>query len=143
MVYRINRFCSDMQLLNDRSIMKGLLLFLVSIITIKVYSKDYFVQDFGVRGDHITLNTRSIQIAIDYVSEHGGGRLIFGPGNYVTGSVYIKANVTLHLEAGCTIWGSTNPYDYIMDSTVKWKALIFAIKQDNIGITGSGTIDGR
>ena len=123
--------------------MKGLLLTLASILTINVYSKDYFVQDFGVRGDHVTLNTRSIQTAIDYVSENGGGRLIFGPGNYVTGSVYIKANVILHLEAGCTIWGSTNPYDYILDSTVKWKAMIFAIKQDNIGITGSGTIDGR
>ena len=123
--------------------MKRLLLILVSILTTSVYGRDYFVQDFGVQGDHVTLNTRSIQTAIDFVSDNGGGRLIFSPGNYVTGSIYIKANVTLHLEAGCTIWGSTNPYDYIMDSTVKWKALIFAIKQDNIGITGSGIIDGR
>ena len=123
--------------------MKRLLLILVSILTTSVYGKDYFVQDFGVYGDHVTLNTRSIQTAIDFVSKQGGGRLIFSPGNYVTGSVYIKANVTLHLEAGATIWGSTNPYDYIMDSTVKWKALIFSIKQDNIGITGAGIIDGR
>lgn len=57
--------------------MKGLLLTLASILTINVYGKDYFVEDFGVRGDHVTLNTRSIQTAIDYVSENGGGRLIF------------------------------------------------------------------
>lgn len=80
---------------------------------------------------------------IDHVSENGGGRLVFQVGNYVTGSIYLKSNVTLHLEPGATLLGSTNPLDYVIDPTVKWSAMIFAINQENIGITGQGTINGR
>lgn len=122
---------------------KSLLFILALLIAIAANGKDYYARDFGVSGDGVTLNTRSIQAAIDLVSNNGGGRLIFTPGNYVTGSIYLRSNVMLQLDAGATILGSNNPFDYVMDSTVRWKSLIFAIKQDNIGITGKGIIDGR
>lgn len=124
--------------------MRKLLLLSLSIfLTIVAYSQTYNVRDFGVKGDSITLNTRSLQKAIDYVAAHGGGHLIFSPGSYVTGSIYLKSNVILNLEAGATLLGSTNPFDYPTDSTVKWKSLIYAIDQNNVGITGKGMINGR
>ncbi len=116
-------------------------IFLLAFIHLS--AKDYYVSDFDIKGDGITLNTRSIQWAIDYISENGGGRLVFEAGNYVTGTFYIKSNVTLHLKYGATILGSTNPFDYVRDPKVKWTSMIFAIGQENIGITGKGTINGR
>ncbi|HHT30423.1 glycoside hydrolase family 28 protein [Petrimonas mucosa] len=106
-------------------------------------AKDYYVADFGAKADGITVNTRTIQRAIDYINQNGGGRLVFQVGNYVTGTIYLKSNVTLHLEPGATILGSTNPLDYVIDPKVKWSSMIFAINQENIGITGKGTINGR
>ena len=106
-------------------------------------AEDYDAVDFGAVPDGVTLNTSSIQAAIDFVSSKGGGRVVFTPGNYVTGSIYIKNNVTLHLEKGAAILGSLNPYDYVRDTTAGWMALIFSIKQKNIGITGAGMVNGR
>ncbi len=106
-------------------------------------AKDYKVKDFGAKADGITINTRIIQKAIDYIHENGGGRLIFEAGNYVTGSIYLKSNVTLHIERGAAILGSTNPFDYVKDEKIGWMSMIFAVGQEHIGITGKGTINGR
>ena len=71
-----------------------------------------------------------------------GGRLVFTVGRYLTGSIHLKSNVTIHLGEGAVLVGSTNPYDYDMELNA-WYGLILANKQDNIGITGKGVIDGR
>ncbi|SHF97680.1 Polygalacturonase [Mariniphaga anaerophila] len=123
--------------------MKLLITVVAAVFVFHASAKDYFVSDFGAKADGTTLNTRTIQSAINFISEKGGGRLIFQVGNYVTGSIYLKSNVTLHLEPGATILGSTNPFDYVIDPTTKWCSMIFAVKQENIGITGKGTINGR
>lgn len=106
-------------------------------------AKDYYATDFGVKADGKTLNTNSIQKGIDFVNGQGGGRLVFTAGNYQTGTIYLKSNVTLHLEEGAALLGSTNPWDYEKDPYIRWMSMIFAVKQQNIGITGKGTIDGR
>jgi len=118
-------------------ILSTLLLFMV----LSVYSKDYNASLFGIESNGTTLNTTSIQKAIDYIHENGGGRLIFHVGRYLTGSIYLKSNVTINLEEGATLLGSLNPFDYNREGY--WSALIFALDQDNIGITGKGVIDGR
>jgi len=102
--------------------------------------KDYKASMFGIRSDGVTLNTTSIQKAIDYISENGGGRLVFYVGRYLTGTVYLKSNVTIQLEEGAGLKASTVPYDYnIGDGS----ALIIAKDQQNVGITGKGLIDGQ
>ena len=113
------------------------------LISFQAWSKDYYITDFGVKSDGLILYTTSIQRAIDAVNERGGGRLVFPAGKYVTGSIYLKSNVTLHFEKGAVLYGSTNANDYVQDPHVNWESLIFAIKQDNVGITGQGIIDGR
>lgn len=112
-------------------------------VCILAAAKDYLVTDFGAKPDGKTLSTVNIQAAIDFVSSHGGGRLVFTPGNFVTGTIYLKQDVTLHLEAGSTLLGSLNPWDFTKDPYIKWTSMIFALKQKRIGITGQGTIDGR
>lgn len=116
---------------------------LVCLSTGFALAKDYDAHTFGVRGDGITVNTASIQYAIDYISGHGGGRLVFTVGTYRTGSIYLKSDVTLHIEPGATLMSTANPFDFVKDKDVNWMAMIFAKHQTNVGITGKGVIDGR
>lgn len=123
-------------------IRKIMILCLLVEMVVPVWAKDYQMTMFGIKSDGTTMNTRSIQKAIDFISENGGGRLVFTVGRYLTGSIHLKSNVTIHLGEGAVLVGSTNPYDYDMELKA-WYGLILANKQNNIGITGKGVIDGR
>jgi polygalacturonase len=103
-------------------------------------TENYPASLFGIKSDGATLNTRSIQYAIDYISARGGGNLQFGVGQYLTGSIYLKSKVTLQLDEGAVLLGSLNPFDY---DRVNYTALIFADSQQDISITGKGIIEGR
>lgn len=113
----------------------------LSLCTMALSAKDYKASMFGVKSDGITLNSRSIQKAIDYISENGGGRLVFYVGRYLTGSIQLKSNVTIQLEEGAVLVGFASIYDYTGE--IGNKALISAKSQENIGITGKGVIDGQ
>ncbi|GAB3323724.1 glycoside hydrolase family 28 protein [Larkinella ripae] len=116
------------------------MLLLIGWASVSLQAKDYPASLFGIYSDGATLNTRSIQYAIDHIHQNGGGRLVFYVGRYLTGSVHLKSNVTIHLEEGAVLLGSLNPFDY--DRHI-WTALVFAENQQNIGITGKGVIDGQ
>ena len=103
-------------------------------IVVPTEAKDYQMTMFGIKSDGVTMNTRSIQKAIDFIHENGGGRLVFTVGRYLTGSIHLKSNVTIHLGEGAVLVGSTNPYDYDMELNA-WYGLILANKQENIAIT--------
>jgi hypothetical protein len=103
-------------------------------------AKDYPASLFGIYSDGATLNTRSIQFAIDYIHQQGGGRLVFDVGRFLTGSIHLKSNVTLHLLEGAVLLGVLNPMDYDRKG---FTALVLAHDQQNIAITGKGVIDGQ
>ncbi len=111
------------------------------LATAQISGKDYNASMFGIRSNGTTLNTTSIQKAIDYIHENGGGRLVFYVGRYLTGTIYLKSDVTIQLEEGAILLGSVNPLDYEMN--FNWTAMIFALDQENIGITGKGVVDGQ
>ena len=111
------------------------------LFSYNLWAKDYNASLFGIQSNGTTLNTTSIQTAIDYINANGGGRLVFYVGRYLTGTIHLKSNVTIQLEEGAILVGSVNPFDYEMENN--WTALIFALNQDNIGITGKGVIDGQ
>ena len=98
------------------------------------------VTEHGAIGDAKTLNTRTIQAAIDAVAANGGGVVHFPPGNYLCGAVSLKSRVTLSLEAGAILLGSTNEADY---KSVAKSALITGDDLDDVAIIGRGTIDGQ
>ena len=117
-----------------------------------IAATDYNVLQQGAVGDGKTLNTKSLQSAIDALHAKGGGQLYFPAGRYLTGSLQLKSNVTLYLEKEAVLLGSTSPYDYPGFSTEKElkvnndhfdQALIYAEGAENIGITGEGRIDGQ
>ncbi len=97
----------------------------------------YDVRQYGASGDGKRLDTQAVQEAIDACSGSGGGMVYFPDGTYLTGTVILKSHVTLHLEPGATILGSTSLKDY--DPPY----LIYADKAQNIAITGRGVIDGQ
>lgn len=111
----------------------------------------YDIRDYGAKPDGRTLCTQAIQAAIDKCSGAGGGTVYLPPGVFLSGTIYMKTGVTLHLDSGCTLLGSTSLNDY--PSTVPAfrsytdnytdKSLIYAEKVDRIGITGRGVIDGQ
>ena len=109
------------------------------------------VCDYGVVGDGETNNTQSIAKVIEIAAQRGGGTIYFPPGEYVTGTIELKDNMTLYLDSGAVILGSENPEDYpmITKETLKGynreghSGLIKAFKCKNVTIKGRGVIDGR
>lgn len=131
-----------------KSIISALVL-LTAVSGICKAEKIVSATDMNIVGDGITMNTDAIQKAIDYChSQKNGGCLIFPEGVYKTGTIVLKSNVSIRLERGAVISGSTDPYDYYaleapkgMDSSSL--GLILADHAENIKITGEGTIDGN
>lgn len=122
---------------------------ILTCCTFTASAKDYTAAFFGIKPDGIVLNTRAIQFGIDYISQNGGGRLVFPAGNYLTGCIHFKSDVTIQLDKGAKLLGSTNPFDYDRQNTPfdhnfqTSLALILGLNQRNIGITGQGEIDGQ
>ena len=118
-----------------------LLLFTAMLTVLSAQAQIHQASSFGVKSDGVTLNTRSIQAAIDYISSHGGGVLELSVGRYLTGSIHMKDNVELRLLEGAVLVGSTNPYDY--DMVEGNYGFLLAKGQKNISVKGKGVIDGR
>lgn len=113
--------------------------FILMVLPIK--AEIHQASSFGIKSDGVTLNTRSIQAGIDFISAHGGGVLEFSVGRYLTGSIHLKSNVEIRLLEGAVLVGSTNPYDY--DMVEGNYGLLLAKNQENISVKGKGVIDGR
>lgn len=114
-------------------------------------AKDFSITDFGAVADTTVLSTKAIQAAIDKCHTSGGGKVIIPAGNYKSGTIYLKDNVSLYLEKSATLFGSPylkdypeNAPDYIFLRKESLKrALIYAFKCTNISLEGEGTIDGQ
>ncbi len=108
------------------------------------------VQNFGAAGDGHTLDTPALQSAIDACHQNGGGTVWVPAGQYVTGTLFLRDNITLNLEAGATLLGSQDPADYPI-LAYRWEGvqqpthapLIAGENLKNIAITGRGVLDGR
>ncbi len=108
------------------------------------------VNAFGALADGQTNSTKGIQAAIDACAKKGGGVVIFEPGSYVTGSIFLKTGVELRIDKEVTLLGSQNFDDYpeintrIAGIEMKWPAaLINVIGQKRVALTGNGVINAR
>ncbi|MFC3197856.1 glycoside hydrolase family 28 protein [Parapedobacter deserti] len=112
--------------------------------------RDFPVTDYGAVGDGQTLNTEAFKAAIQACHESGGGRVVVPLGTFVTGAIYLKSNVNLHLADSATVLFSRDTTQYPMVFTrwegmelVNYSPFIYAYGEENIAITGNGTLDGN
>lgn len=122
-------------------------------------NKIYNINDYGAVGDGKALNTDAINKAVSACNNAGGGTVFVPAGNFVTGTIMLKSNVTLDLDPDSHIIGTTDLTQYkgytlrredpnepinitVSDSTVWTRALILLDKVHDVAITGTGTIDG-
>ncbi|MEN9991866.1 MAG: hypothetical protein RLZZ224_1568 [Verrucomicrobiota bacterium] len=101
---------------------------------------NFSIVTYGAKADGVTLNSGFIQKAIDAAAAAGGGTVIVPPGRFLTGSFALRSSVTLHLQKGAVLLGSTNRMHY---RKINFHGLILAHNQRNIAITGEGIIDGQ
>ena len=123
----------------------GIFLLLGFIFIHPAESREFNVLDFGAVGDGNQLETQFIQKAIDAANE-SGGTVVFPVGTYLSGTIYLKTNVSLQLDKGATLLGSADlshypenmpAYTFFRKGDIL-RALIFAEQQENISIKGEG-----
>lgn len=107
----------------------------------------YNIQDFGAKGDGKTLNTSAIQSAIDACYKDKGGTVLIPAGDFISGTLELKSNVTLHITASGKLLGSPKRGDYTAGKGVPPGngniVFLFAVNAHNVSIEGKGTIDGN
>ncbi|WP_372794529.1 glycoside hydrolase family 28 protein [Pontiella sp.] len=120
----------------------------VNFETVRNESKMFNVTDFGAVGDGETLNTQALQAAIDACTQAGGGTVRVPAGEYVSGTLWLKSDVTLSLDHGAYILGSQNHSDYPIDDLRPSRegnseCFLYAEDAVNIRLEGLGVIDSR
>lgn len=103
---------------------------------------------YGAKGDGKTVDTAAIQRAIDAAAA-AHGTVVFQPGVYLSGSLFLKSGVHFRVDEGVEIHGVQDQAAYpVMPTRVagiemKWPAaLINVYEQSGVTISGKGVIDG-
>jgi polygalacturonase len=112
--------------------------------------RDFDVTKFGAVGDNKSDCTEAFQKAIAACHAAKGGRVVVPAGEFITGAIRLKSNVNLHIKSGATVRFTRDTRKYPLVFT-RWEGIelmnyspfIYAFEEENIGITGQGTIDGN
>jgi len=113
--------------------------------------KDFLITNYGAIGNGKIRCDDAFKKAIDECSESGGGRVVVSEGKFLTAAIHLKNNVNLYISKNATILFSTNPEDYLPVVITRFEGVecmnyspfIYSYEQENIAITGSGTLDGQ
>ena len=143
----------------SRQKMKQVTLFALALASLSVVGgtadvSGYDVRAFGAKGDGVTKDTAALQAAIDAAEAAGGGTVRIPAGRYLTGSLYLKDNIDLHIGTGAELVASTNREDYnVWDvcpqngysktENTSGGHLLLAIEKRNVTVRGPGLVNGR
>ena len=132
--------------------MKRLSIFIVGImVAVVAMSRTFDMKQLGADAKGIKSCTELINRTIEKAASEGGGTIYFPAGTYLTATIHMKSNITLHLESGAIVRFSDRFEDYLPFVTARWEGtvmqtlspLIYAHSADNLTITGRGTLDGN
>lgn len=125
---------------------------LLIMLPLLMYSQTQWINIGELKkGGADELLTETIQQAIDQTAEKGGGTIYFPAGDYLTGAIHFRSNITLHLDAGAVLRFSDDFDNYLPFVQMRWEGtvmnnfspLLYARNVKNIAITGRGVIDGQ
>ncbi len=117
----------------------------------KFPARDFNITYFGAVADGKSDATEPIRKAIAACNAAGGGRVVVPAGVFLTGAIHLKSNVNLYVSEGATLKFSTDAEKYLpvvytrFEGTecMNYSPFIYAFEQENIAITGTGTLDGN
>jgi len=95
------------------------------------------VRNYGATGNKGDDAQKAIQSTVDACAKAGGGAVYMPPGEYTSGTIHLRSHVRFIIDAGATLYASTNPALYDMPT------LFYAEDAQNITIEGRGTVDGQ
>lgn len=97
------------------------------------------VRDYGATGRKSGDATAAMNNAVEACAKAGGGTVYVPPGEYTTGSIRLKSHITVHIDAGATLFASLDPKAF---DKVKG-AVFYGEDLQNITLEGRGTVDGQ
>jgi hypothetical protein len=134
-----------------RSFHGGACTVLLVLLSVVVQGKVVNIKDRGADASGKTPITSIVNPLIDSLSKNNGGTIFIPAGNYLSGPIILKSNITLYLEAGAVVNFSDNFDDYLPMVTSHWEGVrvktfvspIYAIDAHNISIKGEGHFEGH
>src|SRR5579863_64993 len=123
--------------------------------------RTYDVTAFGAKGDGKTVDTPSINKAIEAAASAGGGSVVFPAGTYLCYSIHLRSHVELVLSSGSVLVGAESLLDKggtgydLAESNAPWESfqdfghnhwhnsLIWGEGLENVSICGPGLIWGK
>ncbi len=113
--------------------------------------RDFGITKYGATTAADSDSSDAIAKAIDACNRAGGGRVVIPPGIFNTGAVHLKSNINLYISAGATLRFIADPKKYLpvvftrFEGTelMNYSPFIYADGQENLGVTGEGTLDGQ
>ena len=104
------------------------------------------VHTYGAKGDGSTKDTAAIQKAIDDCSARHGGTVKLAHGDFISGPLSIKSDVTLDVEQDAKLLASVDRSDYkpaVLMRQPTIEPFLHIVNARNVAIQGGGLIDGR
>ena len=122
------------------------------IVPPKFPAREFDITKYGAVGNGQTDCTAAIAKAIAACVKEGGGHVVVPAGDFLTGAIHLQSGVDLHLAATNSVLKfSTDPKAYLPAVFTRFEGiecynyspLIFTAGQENVAITGEGTLDGQ